>query len=250
MPEIPVVDLFAGAGGFGVATRLAGGKLCLSVEVDQTCCETLTANHRSRSHNIEQADVRSLNGSDLRSLSGLGRSAPLVVVGGAPCQPFSKAAYWLDPGTDARYRRARASGEVAPKPMPVKEPAQDARRDLLSEFRRLVTESRADGFVLENVSSLLHPRNVATFERLIAAFRGSGYRVCIVQSNAANYGVPQKRKRVFVLGSRHCRPSQPRITHRVARTDPSELPRGSWCRPRPRTVRSAEVLRGWRSGPG
>jgi len=222
---LPVVDLFAGAGGFAAATELAGASVALSVELEEICCRTLEANNGQAGHHIEQGDVRSLNGPDLRRLARLGRTDPLVVVGGPPCQPFSKASYWTDPGTDAHFRRARARGDTSvERPSQITEARPDSRRDLLGEFLRLVVETGADAFVMENVSSLLHPRNRPVVRSLLSSFEEAGYHVLLHHANAANYGVPQKRRRVFVMGSRHAMPAAPLKTHRASAKDPRTLP--------------------------
>lgn len=220
----PVIDLFAGAGGFVQAIQLAGAQSALSVEVDATCCETLRANSLAGEELVLEADVRELTGQQLRKRAGLRKRDPLIVVGGPPCQPFSKASYWTDPGDDSAYRRARANGQTATKPSPITRPKADDRRSLLDEFARLVSESDADAFVMENVRSLLHPRNKGTFEQTVRAFEGDGYECTVVKADASNYGVPQRRQRVFVLGSRHGLATAPPITHRSKKTDPQDLP--------------------------
>jgi len=219
-----VVDLFAGAGGFAVASRLAGCDVRLSVEIDKIACDTLRANDLGRDHAVECADVRAIDGRSLRRLSGLSRSDELLIVGGPPCQPFSKASYWTDSGEDSRYRRARARGQVAVRPPPVTKARSDERRDLLADFFRLVTDSKADGFVMENVRSLLHPRNRKTFERLVARFRRAKYQLVVVEADATAYGVPQKRQRLFLLGSRRKVPKAPAPTHATEPDDDSGLP--------------------------
>jgi DNA (cytosine-5)-methyltransferase 1 len=222
--KFAVVDLFAGAGGFGLGAEKAGGDVRLSVEWDAMCCFTLADNAR-RSHAVEHADVKNLSGSDLRRLARVSTNEPLVIVGGPPCQPFSKASYWTDPGEDAKFRRARSRGETALKPNPITRPKQDERRDLLQEYFRLVIESKANGFVMENVTSLLHPRNIASFNALVSSFEREGFKCTVVVASATSFGVSQKRNRVFVLGSRNDKPRSP--THRFA-SDSSEgsgLPR-------------------------
>jgi DNA (cytosine-5)-methyltransferase 1 len=222
-PKAAVIDLFAGAGGFSVAAERARGDLRLSVELDSTCCETLAANFGPK-HRVEQGDVSELSGRDLRRLAGLGRGDPLVVVGGPPCQPFSKASYWTDSGADARYRRARSRGESARKPKPITKAKQDDRRSLLQEFARLVVEAKADAFVMENVTSLLHPRNREMFGGVVKGLEGSGYLCRVVQAHATEYGVPQKRSRIFVLGSREELPDAPAKLYKSDAADEGDLP--------------------------
>jgi DNA (cytosine-5)-methyltransferase 1 len=221
---IAVIDLFAGAGGFSVAASLAGHSVPLSVEMDEVCCTTIYENRRHTGHAVECADVLDITGADLRKLGRLSRTDPLIVVGGPPCQPFSKASYWTDPGDDSRYRRARARGHITMRPSAIVKAKPDERRDLLAEFQRLVVEARADGFVMENVASLLHPRNVKMFNRIVAGFERAGYRCNVVEASALHYGVPQKRSRIFVLGSRSSKPKSPAMKFRAADTSSGELP--------------------------
>ena len=126
-------------------------------------CATLAANPGAHGGGVVQADVTTLSGNRLRKLASVRSSEPLLVIGGPPCQPFSKAAYWTDPGHDSRFRRARSAGKTAARPAPITQPRSDDRRSLLEEFARLVIECRADGFMFENVPSILHPRNRSTF---------------------------------------------------------------------------------------
>lgn len=202
MHNVTVIDLFSGAGGFSVAAAKAGADVALSIEIDPTCCETLRINRRWHKGEILSADISTIDGKRLRSKIGLTAHDPVVVIGGAPCQPFSKAAYWTDPGEDAQYRRARARGQAAHRPTKPLGPRPDARRTLVAEFWRLVRETRAAGFVFENVPSLLHPRNRADLDALQAGARSAGFQTRLVVANAAEFGVAQKRVRVFLLGAR------------------------------------------------
>jgi DNA (cytosine-5)-methyltransferase 1 len=222
--KVTVVDLFAGAGGFRQAAHLADTAPRISVELDEACCKTLQANEPRGDHLVLNEDVRRLTGQELRKEARLKKRDPLIVVGGPPCQPFSKASYWTDPGDDSAYRRKRANGQVAVKPKPITRPKADSRRSLLEEFARLVRESNADAFVMENVRSLLHPRNMSTFQEIVRTFEQDGFECTVVKADASNYGVPQRRQRVFVLGSRRGQPLAPAITHRSGRNDPQELP--------------------------
>ena len=213
LPGIPVIDLFAGAGGLSLGATAAGAEVRLSVDNDEVSCRTVEANPEILGGEVECADVTKMSGADLRRLAGLERSDPLLVVGGAPCQPFSKAAYWVEAGGEAAYRRARAAGCALEKPPPPEFARPDDRRTLVEEFWRLVRESDADGFVFENVRSITHPRNMPVLEALERAARACGYKLRFVKVNAAEFGVPQRRQRVFLLGSKHRRPTEPETTH-------------------------------------
>jgi DNA (cytosine-5)-methyltransferase 1 len=212
MTKLPVIDLFAGAGGFGVAAEATGLDMRLSVEIDGVACTTLKQNATAR-HEVMDADVTELTGRDLRRVAGLSKSEPLLLVGGAPCQPFSKAAYWVEAGDDAAWRRDRANGIIRPRPPAPEEARPDQRRTLIDHYIRLVIEANADGFVFENVSAIRHPRNRPLLNALVQDAAASGYSTTVVTALASDFGVAQHRERVFVLGSRARQPIAPTPTH-------------------------------------
>lgn len=206
---IPTIDLFAGAGGLSLGAMDAGADVRVHLDNDQPSCDTLRSNAQHAGSKIMDVDVREVDGAELRQVAGVRRGEPLLVVGGAPCQPFSKAAYWLEPGDEAKYRRARASGQQAQRPDPLTKARPDERRTLVEEWWRIVVESGADGFVFENVPSILHPRNRPVLEGLRAAAERAGFGTRLVEANAADFGVPQRRQRVFLLGAKSAVPGEP-----------------------------------------
>lgn len=209
-----IIDLFAGAGGLGLGAERAGGEVRLSVELDPVACVTLKENARSR---IDESDITECSGKSLRRRASLGASESLVIVGGAPCQPFSKAAYWTESGSEAAYRRARARGEAVRRPLAETRPRSDGRRSLIEHFSRIVSEAKADGFVFENVPAITHPRNRPMLDALVADLSSAGFKITVLRANAVAYGVAQRRERVFVLGSRAEFPIAPPHTHRTSR---------------------------------
>lgn len=210
--RMPVIDLFAGAGGLSIGATDAGCEVRSCVEIDPVACRTLRANH-SYHGSVLEADVSKITGLDLRDSAKLGPGDPLIVVGGAPCQPFSKAAYWVEEGEESRYRRARAAGVAMDRPPAPTEARSDARRTLVEEFWRLIFESDADGFVFENVPSIKHPRNRPVLDGFRQAAEAAGYQVTQVTANAAEHGVAQTRERVFLLGAKRGKPDAPSATH-------------------------------------
>jgi DNA (cytosine-5)-methyltransferase 1 len=216
--KINVIDLFAGAGGLSVGAHQAGARVAASLEFDSVACSTLRANPSYHGEVIE-GDVCDYTGNELRRAAGLKRSDRLVIVGGPPCQPFSKAAYWTEEGQDAAYRRARAEGKQADRPPAPTTVKDDSRRDLVKEFWRLVAESDADGFVFENVPSIRHPRNRPIYEGLIRSAQDAEYEITEISANAAEYGVAQTRERVLVLGSKRRKPRPPAATHSIDTRD-------------------------------
>jgi DNA (cytosine-5)-methyltransferase 1 len=211
--RVPTIDLFAGAGGLSIAARRAGCDVRLHVELDSVACDTLLSNRRHHPDSeLLKADVTNLNGADLRRRIGLSRGDPLLIVGGAPCQPFSKAAFWSEDGDDAAFRRARSTGRRSQRPQRQKV-RHDERRTLVDEFVRLVLETRADGFVFENVATLAAPRYRGMLNSLLRTTRAAGFFVSVLKANAVDFGVPQRRERLFVLASRVSEPIPPNPTH-------------------------------------
>lgn len=212
--SINVIDLFAGAGGLSIGAHLAGAQVRSSLELNSIACNTLRSNPEYHGKVLE-GDICSIDGKELRKISGVKHREPLIIVGGPPCQPFSKAAYWTEAGNDAAYRRARSKGENANRPAPPTLVKEDSRRDLVMEFWRIVLESNADGFVFENVPSIKHPRNRPIYEGLVAKAREAGYEITELTAKALAYGVAQARERVVVLGSKKRKPNVPTETHSI-----------------------------------
>lgn len=207
-----VIDLFAGAGGLSVGAHMSGASVRASFEIDSHSVATLNANPRYHGA-VFKADVSALSGERMRSLAGLCPRDPLIVIGGPPCQPFSKAAYWTEKGDDAAYRRARAQGLQAIKPAAPTEIKEDARRGLVGDYLRLIVEADADGFVFENVPSIKHPRNKPLYDWFVQSARVAGYEVTEFVARSVAFGVAQTRERVTVLGAKKRAPLAPSETH-------------------------------------
>jgi DNA (cytosine-5)-methyltransferase 1 len=219
--KVPVIGLFAGAGGLEIGAHLAGADVRLAVDNDPLACESLRQNPAYHPGAVLEADVAKLDGKALRKHASLSPHEPCLVIGGPPCQPFSKSSYWTDPGHDSRYRRARARGvKLPPKPAPITEAKPDERRTLVQEFLRLIIETDAQGFLFENVTSITHPRNKKVLESFIEEAQGAKFETLLLRVNAVHYGVPQMRHRIVVLGLKRGKPLAPEPTHAAAK-DPS-----------------------------
>ena len=216
--DIAAVDLFAGAGGLSIGATWAGCEVRGVVELDPTACQTLRLNPEFHS-GIFEGDVADVDGKGLRKLAGISARDPLIIIGGAPCQPFSKAAYWTEKGDESRYRRARAAGVKAKRPPAPSEARADERRDLVYQFARLVVEAKPAGFVFENVPSIKHPRNRPVLDAFIKKVKAAGYETVELTANAAEFGVAQTRERVFVLGTKKKKPNAPIPTHALSADD-------------------------------
>ena len=192
--DIVAVSLFSGAGGLDVASFLAGVPVIFSTDIDADCIETLRANELFADAEILQGDLREIDSSVFQDALKKRAYDQFIVIGGAPCQPFSKAGYWVGHET----RRG----------------INDPRAALVNEYLRVVTDLHPDGFVFENVESLLHPTNRVIVDRFIEIVTEQGYWPKIVRANAQDYGVPQKRHRLFILGTTgEFKSDEPRRTH-------------------------------------
>lgn len=179
------VDLFCGAGGLSTGLLDAGVAVRAGIDDDSPSIETFELNHRSRGARAVLADVKALSGSDLRELAG---GSIQLLAGGPPCQPFSVA--------------GRRRG------------LQDIRGDLIFEFVRLLSQARPDAFVLENVPNLATVSGGSVLRALKQAISEAGYSATEALLYAADYGVPQMRRRLFVVGARDREvPMPPPATH-------------------------------------
>lgn len=183
------VSIFSGAGGLDVGAINAGSKIVVCVENDPDAAETLRINSIGEDrHTVMQEDIQNVDFSYWRS------DDETILVGGPPCQPFSKNGYWIK--NDNRL-------------------IEDDPRNMLGQYLRAVSELRPEGFLFENVESIRHPSNLPTFKRFVAEAETLGYACTIYRANSADFGVPQKRKRVFVFGVRDAgnRIPEPHQTH-------------------------------------
>lgn len=175
IPAPRVIDLFCGAGGLSQGFRQVGFDVRLGLDVDRDALRTAARNH----HNFVSlcADVRDVSGDDLLTEAGLAEVD--VMIGGPSCQGFS-----------TQGRRGRWASD------------DDPRNLLYREFARLVGELRPEWFVMENVPGLLYYDRGAFAKRIFHAFGSHGYRIEHRILLAADYGVPQVRKRLFIVGTR------------------------------------------------
>ena len=169
------VDLYAGAGGMTLGFEQAGFDVLAAVEIDPIHCAAHEFNFPFWS--VLCRSVTETTGKDIRNLSSIGNRDIDVVFGGPPCQGFSLIGKRL---------------------------LDDSRNSLVNHFMRLVLELQPKYFVMENVRGMAIGKHRQLLEELIAEFQDNGYQVeeNYQVLNAANYGVPQKRQRLFLLGCR------------------------------------------------
>lgn len=169
------VDLFAGAGGLSLGFEQAGFDIAAAVEIDPIHCATHEFNFPSSTAIC--ASVTDLTAEAIRARASLQGVDIDVVFGGAPCQGFS---------------------------MMGKRALDDPRNQLVGHYVRLVRELRPKYCVFENVKGLTLGKHVKFLEELIETLAQSGYRVLLPYQvlNAADFGVPQDRRRLFLLAAR------------------------------------------------
>lgn len=165
------LDLFAGAGGFGLGFQLAGFEPICSLEYDKWAADTLKENNN---HRIINEDI--LKYKTKQDIFTLVDSKPSIIIGGPPCQGFSNAG---------------------------KKKVNDVRNKMYLEYLNWVKIFQPKLFVIENVRGILSFKNEngkKVIDDIISKVESMGYQISIWKLNAANYGVPQNRQRAFIVG--------------------------------------------------
>ncbi|MBN2717054.1 MAG: DNA cytosine methyltransferase [Deltaproteobacteria bacterium] len=178
-----VLSLFTGAGGFDLGLEAAGFHHVLCVENDIHARNTLLEN-RPKWRLSEPGDIHQISTLEILKQSGLQPRQLTLLAGGPPCQPFSKSGYWRN-GDSLRL--------------------QDPRARTLEGYLKVAEATLPVTLVLENVKGLIYSKKNEGLEYfkngLIRINRkyNTSYEPTIIDLNAADYGVPQIRERVFVI---------------------------------------------------
>ena len=162
-PSMECIDLFSGAGGLSLGLAQAGFVVRGAVECDTDACETYAATHRHT--DLQDTDIRACSFRQYRGID--------LVAGGPPCQPFSSGGKRLGNADD---------------------------RDLMPSFIKVIEDVRPRAFLMENVPGLCTAGRASYFTAVLSALRELRYTMSSAVLNAADYGVPQKRRRLFVIG--------------------------------------------------
>jgi DNA (cytosine-5)-methyltransferase 1 len=194
---LKTISLFSGIGGLDFGFEEAGFETRVALEFDRHACHALRLNRPS--WEIIEADINHVPSEVLLSRAGLKPSEADILIGGPPCQPFSKSSYWVR-GDALRL--------------------DDPRADTLTGYLRILRDTRPRAFLLENVYGLAYDgkdeglRLILDTIALVNRETGTNYKVSWQVINTADYGVPQIRERVFMIGSRDGRNFEfPRPTH-------------------------------------
>lgn len=177
------ISIFSGAGGMDLGFLQAGFDVRLAIEIDPSCCDTLRQNLKETV--ILEGDINDISPDQISNQSGLLPGEIDCIFGGPPCQSFSLA--------------GRREG------------TNDERGKLVFRFIELVRSLRPKTFVLENVKGMVNWQGgivLREIESMFADPLDTGERYIVQHSvlNAADYGVPQSRERVFIVGTRLAKP--------------------------------------------
>ncbi len=196
---LKAISLFTGIGGLDFGFEAAGFDTRVAVEMDSYSCRTIRAN---REWGVIEADVNDVSSKDILKKGGLKKREADVLIGGPPCQPFSKSGYW------SRGYTLRLD---------------DPRADTLTGYLRVVRDTLPKTFLLENVTGFAYKDKDEGLQYILRGIdqinqeTGSKYKVTWRTINCAEYGVPQARERVFLVGSRRGREFKfPESTHAPA----------------------------------
>lgn len=177
-----IISLFSGAGGMDIGFHKAGFETAVAVEQDSSCCATLRRNMPNVS--VLEGDINQLSTLEILKVAKMQPLEPALVIGGPPCQSFSLAGKRM--GMD------------------------DPRGKLVLEFIRIVREALPVAFVMENVKGLANWSEGKALEAILSEasqeifYDGKLYKYHVSYKilNAVDYGVPQFRERIIIVGNR------------------------------------------------
>lgn len=174
MTTLTAIDLFSGCGGLSLGLKKAGFKILAAVEMDELAAETYSKNLKKTK--VLRVDIRRISPSEVMRLCNLKRGDLDLLAGCPPCQGFSTL-------------RTLNGHTNVDEPM----------NDLVFQFRRFARALLPKTIMMENVPGLAKDARLETFCR---SLRGLGYSVKFDVLDAADYGVPQRRRRMILIASR------------------------------------------------
>jgi DNA (cytosine-5)-methyltransferase 1 len=160
------VDLFAGIGGFRIALEKLGGKCIGFSEIEKNAISVYKQNFKSNPNEIEFGSVENLNKIPIDEID--------LIVGGVPCQSWSVA--------------GKMKG------------FEDPRGKLWFDTIRVIKLNKPKSFILENVKGLADPRNIENLNLILNELKSIGYEVSHKVLNSYDFGLPQNRDRIFIVG--------------------------------------------------
>jgi len=167
------IDLFSGAGGMSIGAESVGIKVKVAVEIDKEASTTYKINHPNTL--LINEDIRKVK---INGFCKAEKNDVKILFGGPPCQGFS---------TSNQKTRNK----------------ENSHNWLFKEYLRLTKEQYPDWVIVENVKGIIETENGFFFEQIQKELHALGYTTNYATLNAADYGVPQIRNRVFIVGSLH-----------------------------------------------
>lgn len=193
---LKAISLYTGVGGLDFGFEAAGFETAVAVEMDPVACRTIQLN---RSWSVLEGKIEDFSSKAILKAGKLRVGEADVLIGGPPCQPFSKSSYWV-------------SGDAGR--------LTDPRSDTLSSYLRVLRDTKPRAFLLENVPGLAYKdKNEGLLHVLDGVKRvnrdaKTNYDPQIMVLNSADFGVPQQRQRLFIVASRDGAPfTFPAPTH-------------------------------------
>ncbi len=193
---LKAISLYTGIGGLDFGFEAAGFETAIAIELDKAACQTMRLN---RKWSVVERDIHQVPSDEIMKIAGVKVGEADVLIGGPPCQPFSKSSYWAA-GDSLRL--------------------DDPRADTLTAYLRVLRDLQPKAFLLENVHGIAFKDKDEGLQYLLKGIKqinretGSNYSIQWQKLNAADYGVPQMRERVFLIGSRDGTPfTFPTPTH-------------------------------------
>jgi DNA (cytosine-5)-methyltransferase 1 len=181
---LAAISLYTGVGGLDFGFEAAGFRTAVAIEMDPVACRTIRLN---RNWPVLEGDIHSFDSETILATAGLKVGEADILIGGPPCQPYSKSSYWV-------------SGDAAR--------LDDPRSTTLTAYLRVLRDTQPRAFLLENVQGLAYKGKDEGLRYLIEGINevnrqaGTSYRINWKALNAGAFGVPQFRERVFLIGSR------------------------------------------------
>ena len=170
--NISAVDLFCGIGGLSYGFQKAGIKIKVGIDFDSTCRYAFETNCKTK---FIHEDITKVKSKDVASY--FDANDIKILVGCAPCQPFSTYTLNGDKQKDKRWQ-------------------------LLEEFARIIEDTQPDIVSMENVPNLLNFKKAPVFPNFVKRLKDDGYHVWYDVVYSPDYGIPQKRKRLVLLASK------------------------------------------------
>ena len=171
--KFKAIDLFCGAGGLSTGLKKSGFRLCLGVDIDEKALKTYKCNLKRTK--VLKEDIKKVTGEKITELTGINRRDNFLLAGCPPCQGFSSLG---------------------------KRDANDEKNELVYEYIRIINELEPSFILMENVPGMSTGVGKAIFKNVVKELE-ENYHVEYATLNAADFGVPQIRKRLVLHGIRN-----------------------------------------------